>query len=98
MAKPRLRWRRESRETGLRAVVQGERGYELWYGDERVASASPYGRYRPEQGYYWSAPSNERLGIALKNTASQPVATIEEAKEQAMAYVRAALKKREEAS
>lgn len=86
-----LRWRRQPRATGLASVCQGERGYELTYGGERVASVAPAykGWSREREGYYWSALS-DALGVALRNTAGEGLLyeTIEEAKEACRAYVR----------
>jgi hypothetical protein len=87
--KPRLTWKREDRETGLRAVCQGERGYDLRLDGRDLASVSPL----REGGYYWCCSTEEDLGIVHKNTAHAPKATIEEAKEECMAYIKAALQK-----
>lgn len=85
--KPRLRWRREPNETGLRAVGQGERGYDLMYGDECIGRARPLTRgWRTgPSGYYWHA----RAGGLLRNTAGDPgYATVDEAKAACMAWVK----------
>lgn len=79
----RLRWRRVPRERGLAGTCQGERGYNLFYGDQHIGCASPLGKWA-EGGYYWWARVNE----ALLNTAHQPVATVAEAKAQAVAWAR----------
>ena len=84
----RLSWKREPRETGLRAVTQGERGYDLRYGGIEVARVRPL--KRNGGGYYWYARADE-LGVGFKNTAYEPVATVEEAKAQAFDYVKGCL-------
>jgi hypothetical protein len=85
---PQLRWRRQPNETGLARVCQTERGYDLRMGEEVLAQVRPTyaGFGRQSEGYYWFARSGDWL--PLKNTASTPVATMEEAKREAEAYVR----------
>jgi len=72
--KKQLRWRRQPRETGLRAVCADVRGYELRLGEEHIASVTPW--YTPgfglrtHTGWYWSVNSLNSLGIPHKNTYS----------------------------
>lgn len=93
---PRLRWRREPRATGLMSVGQGERGYDLIYGDTEVANVSVYNKMwtKDKIGYFWSCGTNEELNIEHCNTAHRPVLTVEEAKDEALAYIKAALGKK----
>ena len=97
---PRLRWRKQPNETGLARIVQGPRGYDLWYGDRDLGSAHPLTHW-PDRytivGYYWSVGSDKDLGIAHRNTASAPVATMEEAKAACLAYIKECLKRAETA-
>lgn len=83
-----LTWRQEPRETGLAGVVQGERGYDLCYGGEKIGSVRPCyeGFNRRKRGYFWYAHS-EKLGVPLHNTSRSPVADIEVAKVECRAYV-----------
>jgi hypothetical protein len=94
--KPRLRFKREPMETGLRAVGQGPRGYDLWYGDERLGSADeitqPFVRWMGTGRFYWHVGTFKELGIEHKNTAREPVETMEEAKAQLRTYVEECLK------
>jgi hypothetical protein len=89
--KPRLRWKRNPRETGLRAVGAGPRGWTLHDGQEEFACVNALGGdwSRPFSGWYWVAYS--RPGIALRNTCDSPIHDPEEAKAEAMAYVKAGL-------
>ncbi len=73
------RWSKEPRETGLRSITQGVRGFELKKDGVRLAFVSPL--YSPNDrfqviGWYW-------YGFR-QNTSNSPVATPEEAKAQAM--------------
>ena len=84
--KPRLRWKREERERGLRGVCQGERGYILMYGNQRVGEASVLysGWTRNVAGYYYCC----RWNGEYVNTCDSPTATIESAKDEAMAWAK----------
>jgi hypothetical protein len=96
MKKPRITWRRQPRERGLRGVAQGERGYELRYGEEHLGGAYPryVGWGQEKVGYYchgrWDA-----MGVPLLNTCEHPVPTIEEAKAQLSAHFAEYLKSKE---
>lgn len=83
-----LRWRRESRETGLRSICQGERGWELRRGNVRLASVAVLTRgwSREKIGYYFSG----WIGDKFINTASrpEPFPDAESAKYQAEKWVR----------
>lgn len=82
----RLRWRREERERGLAGTCQGERGYDLMYGNQRVGSArvAYVGWSRNVAGYYHYC----QWGGESINTCDELVPTIDEAKAQAMAWAR----------
>ena len=81
----RLTWRREPKETGLRRVYQGTRGYELRYNQETIITVSPLYRYWDRYiddivGWYW-------VGLG-RNTCQTPCSTPEEAKIEAKAYAK----------
>ena len=90
MRKRQLRWRREPRETGLRGVCQGTRGWELRYGKVDVGSVSIHspGDRWAEGPWYWVASAQE-VGIPLRNTACDGLVyeTAEAAKGGCLAYV-----------
>lgn len=77
------RWRKEPRETGLRAVGAAPRGYELRRGDDTIMWVCPDGGNwaRPLRGWYW-------VGMG-QNTCNDLKATAEEAKAEADAYFKA---------
>lgn len=83
MKKPVARWRKEPRETGLRSIGAGPRGYELRLGDDVILSVRPDGGNwaRPLKGWFW-------VGMG-QNTCRSLCATVEEAKAQADAYYKA---------
>jgi hypothetical protein len=87
---PRLRWRRVPRHTGLMAIGQGERGYELRSGERHIGSACP--KFRPftkdRIGYFWAVGNWEEWDMPNYNTSGTPVETIDEAKDQLMEYVK----------
>lgn len=89
----RLTWSKEPSEKGLAAVCQGERGRILKVNGSEVgyAGAVYQGWSRVVAGYYWYA-SDGKLGIAHRNTADSPVATLEDAQKACEAYVRECLK------
>lgn len=90
----RLTWKHEPNEKGLARVGQGPRGYDLNFGEhKRIASVDMVrqGSKFVYKGWYWSCASDDALGITHHNTASNPVETMDEAKEQAEAYIRSCL-------
>lgn len=85
----RLRWKLDPAETGLRRIVAGPRGSTLR--DEsgtRYATVATVGR-RHGAPWYWVA--GWESGVPYMNTCRDPVATVDEAKAEALAHVRAAL-------
>lgn len=88
--KPKLRWKLQPREKGLRAVGAAPRGYQYHDGNEIYATVSPNGGgwQRKQDGWYWYS----RVSGESVNTCRTPVATIEEAKAQAQAHVKEYLK------
>lgn len=96
-----LRWRKNPRETGLRAVGAGPRGSALYLDgnyDDWIASINADGGtwMGPFKGWYWVAPSNEKLGIQHYNSYPEIFETEKEAKDKAMAYVKNAMKEKNE--
>lgn len=86
-----LRWKKEPPETGLRRVGAGPRSSWLHDGKTKFATVSAkrqnFGSY---SGWYWVAGWDS--GAPHKNTCNEPCETEQEAKAQAMAYVKAHLK------
>lgn len=89
-AKRHLRWKRRPAETGLAAVGAPPRGWGLHDGENEYAAVYPNGGgwQRKQKGWYWCASGN---GIDHRNTCDRPVETPEQAKAEAMAYVKAQL-------
>ena len=88
-SKPRLTWRKQPNETGLRSIGQGPRGAILKVDGEDVGRVYAYGRGitgDPHRGWYWTARDNAGH-IPLRNTAGKPVKDLEEAKAACKAYV-----------
>lgn len=81
----RLRWKKEPRETGLRAIGAGPRSSWLHDGQKRYACVSALRRYG-QSPWYWVAGWDS--DVPHKNTCGEPVLTEAEAKAAAMAYVR----------
>lgn len=78
------RWSKEPRETGLRAITQGERGFHLKKDGEIIARVQPLTGPNSRWdvvGWFWYGFGN--------NTCHTPVSTPEEAKAQAMAAYKA---------
>lgn len=89
--KIKLRWKKQPQATGLRSIGAGPRGSTFHDGEKKYATVSALGGggRRPTIGWYWVAGWDS--GIPLKNTCNFPVASEEEAKKEAEAYVSAAL-------
>ncbi len=89
----KLRWKLEPAETGLRSIGAGPRSSNLHDGTTKFASVSSLGGNwaGPVTGWYWVAGWDS--DVPYKNTCGDPAATAEEAKAQAMAYVREHLAK-----
>lgn len=82
----KLTWKREPKAKGLASVAQGERGYYMRLNKERIGTVAPWSR---NDGHYcWYAS----VGKERMNTACNPVATVEEARAQCMAWVKQQLK------
>ena len=87
MGKTKISWRREPSGQGLARVSESPRGYlvKINGADAGGIFAHPVGWLKWE-GWYWHVygPS-----VPSKNTSSKPVATIEKAKAECEAYIRA---------
>lgn len=85
-----LRWRQEPRETGLGAISQGLRGYELRDCGEDIGSVSPVKdvpwSHTAKAWWWWALGYNSYANKQLYSTA-------DEAKAACMAYVKANYKK-----
>lgn len=85
----RLTWKKDKPDRGLAGIGRGTpKGSTLNSGGVAYAHVDEVGKSifdRNKVGWYWSAPSNG--DIPLKNTYSNPVATEEEAKATAKAYI-----------
>ena len=86
--KLKLRWKKEPKETGLRAIGARPRSYILHDGDKKYASVSPDGGgwSHPLRGWYWVAGWDSDVPYA--NTCDAPCVTSDGAKQQAMEYVK----------
>lgn len=84
----KLRWKMEPREAGLRAVGAGPRGHVYHDGEKLYAVVYALGGSwaMPQRGWYWVA--GWESDVPYKNTCDKPVATADEAKAAAAAYVR----------
>jgi hypothetical protein len=82
----RLRWKREPRPTGLLAVGAGPQGSAYHDGEKEYARTYPNGGnwQRAQEGWYWTA----RIGDDFINTCRAPVATEDDAKAHAAAWVK----------
>ena len=82
-----LRWKKNPRETGLRASGEGPRGSKLRDGEKVFASVSAHStRHTGRTGWFWVAGWDS--GVPYYNSCSDPGLTEDEAKAAAMAYVK----------
>lgn len=79
-----MRWKKDAPERGLRAVAAWPRSH--WLRDEakRVACVSPLDRYGSQ--WFWVAGWDS--AVPHWNNCANPASTIDEAKAEAMAYVK----------
>lgn len=91
-AKPRLRWKRCPKPTGLQAVGAGPQGSTLHDGTTEYATVYPLGgNWRgPLKGWFWVCRGQD-FGGEYVNTFNAPASDEQEAKDQASAYVRSIL-------
>ena len=87
MASIGLRWKKDPRETGLRAVGSGERGSTLTDGNIRYATVSAMRNgFGPTIGWYWVA--GWESAVPYFNSCGSPAASEHEAKKAALSYVK----------
>ena len=81
-----LRWKKNPKPTGLRSIGAGVMGSTLRVdGEKRAATVSPL--HKSTSSWYWVAGWDCK-NIPYKNTCNEPVSSEQEAKEEAMKYVR----------
>lgn len=85
--KPRLRWKKDPRETGLAAIGAGPRGSKYHDGEKDYASVYALRKNYEVVGWYWVAFES----VPYKNTSNEPCETEAEAKLAAAAYVKSNL-------
>ncbi|MEN2672614.1 hypothetical protein [Herbaspirillum huttiense] len=84
----RLTWRQEPRRKGLAGVSQGPRGYQMFYGTERIATVQ-----HSRNGWFYYA-SSERHSVPHINTAGYlQFSSKEAARDHCSIYVRKHFKK-----
>jgi hypothetical protein len=81
-----LRWKKNPKPIGLMSIGAGPRGSKLRDGEVEYASIAPCWENHKVVGWFWVALSSG--GIPYKNTCDEPVATEDDAKRDAMAYVK----------
>ncbi len=85
------RWKLNTLPTGLARVGYDyqHRGSKLYENGVDLASVSyNNGKWNHrEAGWYWACATNKELGIEHQNTCTKPVATADEAKKAAKAYI-----------
>ena len=86
-----LRWKRQPSESGLRRVIQGPRGWDLYMGTERLASVRVLykGLSRVRDGWYYCTPS--RPGLEHRNTCDERGIPAADVRAACAAYVVASL-------
>ena len=87
----RLRWKKQPKELGLRAVGAGPRSSDYTDGRIKYAEVNPHGGswVRPLVGWYWVAGWGS--GVPYKNTCNLAAPDEATAKKQAEAWVKAHL-------
>ena len=92
-----LKWKKHKIPTGLTAVRwaagHGNRGSDLLKNGVKIATISYVdNRFHDNVGWYFCCPTDEELGIELKNTASALVETEKEAKKLARDHIEACIR------
>ena len=90
----RLTWKKQARETGLRSIGSGPRGYDLNLDGEQIAAVRANGGNwtQLQSGWYWHG-GNDKTG--RRNTYSEKLLfpTIDAAKESCRAWINSQLRK-----
>ena len=85
--KPKLRWKKNPRETGLRAVGSGPQGFRYHDGEKQYVSVYALGGgWQKLKGWYWVAGWDSK--IPYYNSCGSPVESAEIAKKEAEEYVK----------
>ena len=88
MKNPRLRWKKDKKETGLRAVVYRSTGSYLHDGQTIYATCSQISQSYSDRTTGWYFVAGWDSNVPHKNTCDTPYPTEQEAKDAAMAYVK----------
>lgn len=80
----RLRWKRKPAITGLARIGSGTQGSTLHDGQNEFANTN---YQRATDSWFWVA-RNDEFGVPLVNTYRSPNKSEQEAKDQAMSYVK----------
>ncbi len=91
--KRKIRWKKNPPPTGLAAVCSGPVSHKLHDGEQEFATVRAMRSRHTVTGWMWSCPTNKDLGIPWHNTADSPKPTIEEAKAEAVAFIKSHLDK-----
>lgn len=80
------------RETGLRSIGAGPRGWDIRVDGKHVGSVSALGggMHGPVRGWYFAA-NEPKLGIPYRNTCGEIGVPVEDVKKAAVAYVKQCL-------
>lgn len=86
-ARRHLRWKRDPAETGLRSIGARPRGWTLHDGETDYARVAPNGGgwQSKQKGWFWVAFAD---GVPHFNTCQSPQHSPDDAKADALAYVR----------
>jgi len=83
--KRKLRWKKQPKETGLRAVCAGPVSHDLHDGETVYATVSCLRKNYSVTGWYFYTMTRD---LPRMNTCDKPKATIEEAKAECLEYVK----------
>lgn len=86
----RITAKRHERESGLRRMFAGERGWDIKIDGERVGSVGHGRLIEKPYGYWYFAVGSSKYGVPRRNTAcdGERYATGEEARDAALKYVK----------
>lgn len=89
-----ITFKKQPKETGLRAVGQGPQAYDIRVNGKAVGTVYPVGGgwRAPLSGWYFVVPEDIARNLPFANTCQTPCDTEAEAKAQAKAFILAHLK------